>query len=174
MKNLLIINTILVLGCFFQTNIVKAQQNEIEIIEPVNLNGPRIGFTIIGKGELADELKSSFDTEPFITQFGWQFETRFFTLPTGVAGLVEAVLLIGGLEQNVFLPSASFLVGIRSAKGVEFGFGPNVSLSGAAFVFAAGLTLQSNSINFPINIAVVPSPKGIRISLLLGFNARRH
>lgn len=107
-----------------------------------------------------------------MTQFGWQFETRYFTLPNGTCGLVEGVILAGGLEQGKFLPSGSLLIGIRNAKGMEFGFGPNLSYSGARFVFAIGTTLKSSNVFFPINLAIVPAADGVRISLLTGFNAR--
>lgn len=143
------------------------------IIESVKLSGPRVGFTYIAPGPLADQLKKDFNVNPFVTQFGWQFETQYFTLPDGTAGLVEGVLLVGGLEQEVILPSASLLVGIRSAKGLEFGFGPNISLSGPSFVFAVGATLRSGYLNFPINLVLAPSRDGFRWTLLFGFNARR-
>jgi len=161
---------LLIILCIIQQEIVIAQNDEI--IPPIKLMGPRIGATYITPGETVDQL-ADYDIGPLITQFGWQFETRFFTLPSGVAGLVEGVILVGGIEQNGFLPSGTFLIGIRNAKGLEFGIGPNLSLSGVAFALAAGITLKSNNINFPINIAVVPSDKGVRISLLFGFNARK-
>ncbi len=151
----------------------RAQYETEEIIEPVNLNGPRFGVTYIGEGELADKLKTDFELNPVITQFGWQFETRFFKLPSGTAGLVEGVLLLGGLEQNFILPSATLLVGLRGKSGLEFGFGPNISLAGASYAIAAGVTLRSHNINFPINFAVATSTEGLRYTILLGFNARR-
>ena len=40
-------------------------------------------------------------------------------------------------------------------------------------VFAAGVTYQTGDLNIPINIAVVPSKHGSRISMLLGFNGRK-
>lgn len=143
------------------------------IVEPVELAGPRVGFTYIGPGETADFLTNELEMTTFFTQFGWQFEKQYFALESGVSGLVEFVGLIGGLEQGKFLPSASGLIGIRNAKGAEFAFGPNLSLSGAAFVFAFGHTFQSGGLNFPVNFAVVPSANGVRFSLLTGFNARR-
>jgi hypothetical protein len=150
-----------------------AQSEETPVVVPsISLSGPRFGVTMVN-GRLSNELKSRWDVNPMITQFGWQFETRFFTMPSGTAGLVEWVLLVGGLEQNVFLPSVTCLIGLRSATGLEFGFGPNVSLAGASFAFAAGATLKSNDINFPINLAVVPSSRGGRVSLLIGFNKRK-
>ncbi len=67
----IIICIVLILGCSLQTTGVKAQQDKIEIITPVYLNGPRIGFTYINEGEFADFLKSELDLNPFITQLGW-------------------------------------------------------------------------------------------------------
>jgi hypothetical protein len=121
---------------------------------------------------LADKLKDKFNASPTITQFGWQFETRYFTLKSGTSGLVEGVILIGGIEQGLFLPSGSLLIGLRNPNGLEFGFGPNLSLSGVGFVFAGGVTFHSENINFPVNLALVPSSDGLRLSLLFGFNAR--
>lgn len=166
-----IIPSVILFCCLIFTLLVQAQ-TEIAENQPINLNGPRLGMTYIGPGEFADKLHNDFGVSPFITQFGWQLETRFFTLPSGVSGIVEAIGLIGGLEQNVFLPSASLLIGLRSAKGFEFGVGPNLSLGGSALVIAGGITLKTNNINFPINFAIVPSSKGVRISFLVGFNSR--
>ena len=143
-----------------------------EIVESIHLDGPRVGETYIFPGAIANKLKKDFKANPLITQFGWQFETQYFNLPSGTAGLVEAVALVGGLEQGLFLPSGSLLVGLRSHNGFEFGFGPNLSLTGAAFIFAIGITFHSSDVNFPVNIAFVPSKEGARISFLFGFNAR--
>ncbi len=170
MKN---ITYILFIIFFSFLNFYCQAQSDDEIIAPIKLMGPRLGITYITPGETTDQL-ADYDINPFITQFGWQFETRFFTLPSGVAGLIEGIILVGGIEQNTFLPSGTFIVGIRNAKGLEFGLGPNLSVSGIAFALAVGITLKSNHINFPINIAVVPSDKGIRLSLLFGFNARQN
>ena len=139
----------------------------------MKLSGPRLGITII-TGEGAQILKDDFDASPIVTQFGWQFETRFFTLEDGTTGLVEGVVLVGGFEQGLFLPSVSGLIGLRSGKGAEFGIGPNLSITGAALVFAAGFTMSSEGINFPINFAVLPSPKGVRFTILVGFNAKSY
>jgi hypothetical protein len=140
--------------------------------EPVRLDGPRVGFTVLSRGVVDKAHDNGVDITPFITQFGWQFETRLFRLPNGVSGLVELVPLVGGLEQGQFLPSVSGLLGMRGAKGFEFGVGPNLTPLGASLVLAMGTSIQSNGINFPINLAVVPSHDGMRVSLLVGFNAR--
>lgn len=142
--------------------------------ENLKLAGPRVGFTILSQ-KYSDNIKEEFSTDinPFITQFGWQFETRVFTLDNGVSGLFEFVPLVGGLEQGKFLPSLSALIGIRGAKGFEFGVGPNVSLGGAGLVLAVGTNFQSQGVNFPVNVALAPSKDGARFSLLFGFNSRK-
>lgn len=147
--------------------------NDALLGEAIQLCGPRVGITMLSQGLVNKARESGMSLSPVITQFGWQFETRLFRLPSGVSGLVEFVPLIGGLEQGHFLPSISGIVGIRSAKGMEFGIGPNVTLAGTSVVIAAGTTIRSGGINFPITFALAPSQAGTRVSLLLGFNARR-
>lgn len=143
--------------------------------ESLKLSGPRIGFTVLST-KYRDNIQEDYDTDvnAFMTQFGWQFETRVFTLDNGVSGLFEFVPLIGGLEQGKFLPSLSGLIGIRGAKGFEFGLGPNVSLAGAGIVMAVGTNFQSQGVNFPLNVAFAPSKDGSRFSVLFGFNSRKY
>ena len=143
--------------------------------ENLKLGGPRIGFTVLSQ-KYIDHISNDYDTDinAFLTQFGWQFETRVFTLENGTSGLFEFVPLVGGLEQGKFLPSLSALVGIRGAKGLEFGIGPNVTIGGAGLVLAAGTNFQSQGVNFPVNVAVAPSKDGMRFSVLFGFNSRKY
>ena len=143
--------------------------------EEVHLSGPRIGFTVLTDGPLNRGRQEAglHDLNPFLTQFGWQFETRLFRLPNGVSGLAEFVPLVGGLEQGKFIPSLSGILGIRGPKGFEFGLGPNVTPIGANIVLALGTSIRtSTGINFPLYLAVVPGNGGARISLLVGFNSR--
>ena len=93
-----------------------------------NLSGPRIGFTIITNGDLKDELVSEFGlTSNIITQFGYQFEKQIMG-DENVAGLVEGIIFLGGLEHGLFLPSLSGMFGARFSSGYEFAVGPNLSL----------------------------------------------
>lgn len=149
-----------------------ASPDDAILDEPIRLDGPRIGFTVLSGGVLDRARESVPGLSPFLTQFGWQFESRLFRLPNGVSGLVEFVPLVGGLEQGKFLPSVSGLLGMRGAKGFEFGVGPNLTPLGANLVLAVGTSFRSNGINFPVNVAVVPGSGGARVSLMLGFNAR--
>ncbi|WP_354578182.1 hypothetical protein [Hymenobacter sp. UYP22] len=145
--------------------------DEAPAYEDIHLNGPRLGITVLAGG-VADKANRELNINPFLTQFGWQFETRIFRMPNGTSGLLEVVPLIGGLEQGQFLPSLNALIGIRGPKGVEFGLGPNVSPAGAHIALAVGTSFRSNGINFPVNFAVVPGDGGARFSLLFGFNSR--
>ena len=182
----------------------KAKDNlEDELIIPTKkYSGPRVGLTYLSAGTSRTRIAEAFnrtDITPYISQFGWQFETRIFTLDNGAAGLVEFIPMIGGLEQGLFLPSASGIIGFRAANGVEFGVGPTASLSGFGIVMAAGASFKVGKITFPINVAFTPNIKkmlpdelvynpntglydlvpgveansGFRLSLLIGFNSRK-
>lgn len=169
----------------------------------IRYGGPRVGLTLMTEGTslmfIAQQTTGDPGTDitPIITQFGWQFETRFFTLDNGAQGLVEVVPMIGGMERGLFLPSISALVGYRTAKGHEFGMGPNLSRSGFGMILAVGSSFSAGNVCFPINLAYTPSisrmqsgsvynpqtgryeyyntrmETGHRISLLIGFNVKK-
>jgi hypothetical protein len=140
---------------------------------PVFLTGPRLGVSIIG-GSMANKLRKDYGANSFITQFGWQFEWRFFSIKNGPAGIVECIPLMGGLEQGLFLPSLTTPVGVRFRNGFEFGTGPSVSLTGFSIAVAVGYTFQAGHLSLPINFSVLPSKTGARFSLTFGFNMRKY
>lgn len=144
--------------------------------ESLSLAGPRFGVTFLSK-EVVDRLRGDYGVGiavgSVISQFGWQKEKRFYSGENGVTAVTEWVFLFGGLDQGVVIPSFSWLVGLRTIKGVEFAVGPNLSPAGAALAAAAGVTFRSGNLNFPVNLAVVPSKSGVRVSLLAGFNTRK-
>lgn len=168
--------------------------------------GPRLGMTFVGPGALEQSLNAE-GKRTYFTQFGWQLEKRIFTLKNGTSGMFEFVPLIGGLDIGKFMPSFSALVGLRIKNGFEFGAGPNLAFyrgkdfSGSystsanfGVVLATGMSIRSGKVNFPINIAFVPSvtkqtdvrdpqsgnivqkqyQTGFKISLLVGFNSRKN
>jgi hypothetical protein len=142
--------------------------------EAIDLSGPRVGVTMLSDG-VRNQLNRDFDAAigPVITQFGWQKERRFLSSPDGITGVTEFVFLVGGVEQGVALPSLTWLIGLRTIKGVEFAAGPNVTPAGFGFAAAGGMTFRAGNLNIPINLAAVPSKSGVRVSLLAGFNSRR-
>ena len=137
------------------------------------LSGPRFGVTFLTR-EMRDSIQVTFEEKvgAVITQFGWQWERQFRNNGGGLTPVTEWVLLVGGLEQGVFLPSLSWMVGLRSLGGTEFGVGPNVGPGGMGMVLAAGVTRTNGDVNIPFNIAVVPSKLGLRIGFLAGFNSQ--
>jgi hypothetical protein len=141
--------------------------------QTVDMAGPRFGFTVMSGG-LTDRLKRDrrITVNPFITQFGWQLEKQFKTGSNEVSVLTELVGLVGGLEQNVVIPSASWIVGARMKSGFEFGVGPNITPLSTAIVYVAGVTSKVGTLNIPVNFAVVPSVDGVRATVLTGFNMR--
>ena len=140
----------------------------------VSLAGPRFGGTFLSDGIVTTLRKiDHINVAPVITQFGWQFEKQFYSSPNGPSAVTEAVVLFGGLEQGYALPSLSWLVGVRSKQGTEFGVGPNITPVGVALVLAAGKTFRAGVLNVPVNVAVVPSKSGVRVSMLTGFSVRR-
>ena len=136
------------------------------------LAGPRVGITMVTPGLLANILKkdvSLFSDEnreewtgsigkygAVMSQYGWQWESRFVDSEK-VTGIVEWIALVGGMEKGMFLPSVSSMVGVRTANGIEFAAGPNLSLGGIAMVIGAGYNFKFGNLNLPVNIAYVPS-----------------
>ncbi len=143
------------------------------IAHTADLSGPRIGFTSLSDGVVQKLAESELHVRPVITQFGWQFEKVFYTRNSGISVVNEWVVLLGGLEQGVALPSLSWIVGMRTREGAEFGVGPNITPLGVALAVAGGVTFRAGAVNVPLNFAVVPSRAGVRVSMLAGFNLRR-
>jgi hypothetical protein len=142
------------------------------IAKTADLSGPRFGLTLLSEGVVKALGERAIEVGPHVSQFGWQFEKQFYTRDSGVTMVTEWVALVGGLEQSAVLPSLSWMVGVRTRDGAEFGIGPNVTPAGTALVLATGMTFRTGAFNIPLNIAVVPSKSGSRVSLLTGFSLR--
>ncbi|MDG1850020.1 MAG: hypothetical protein P8I82_06010 [Flavobacteriales bacterium] len=154
-KLFLIISVCLSLNCFSQ--IQYSSDNTEDYASIKNLSGPRIGITYVTSGELTRNLKKELGVNSqMVSQFGYQFEKQVMG-DDQIAGLVEGILFVGGLEYGLFLPSLSGMFGARFSSGYEFAVGPNLSLSGATLVIGAGRTLDLGNLYIPINIAWVPS-----------------
>ena len=141
-------------------------------VKTVKLSGPRFGVTSLSDTAVERLRQTGVELRPLITQFGWQFEKQFYTKDSGFTAVNEWILLFGGLEQSVAIPSLSWMVGLRTREGAEFGFGPNLSPAGVALAVAGGMTFRAGALNVPVNVAVVPSKNGMRVSMLTGFNFR--
>ena len=142
-------------------------------VRTLSLSGPRMGITLLSDGVVNKLKTEGVDIRPTISQFGWQSERQFYSKQGGVTALNEWVFLLGGLDQGVAIPSLSWLVGLRTQEGAEFGIGPNVTPAGVALAVAAGVTIRTGVMNVPMNFAVVPTKAGTRVTLLTGFTLRR-
>jgi hypothetical protein len=138
----------------------------------VELSGPRFGVTVLSDGVLRRLQERDIDVSPTISQFGWQFERQLYHTSSSVSVVTEWVGLLGGLDQGFAIPSLSWMVGLRTRNGAEFGLGPNITPGGTALVFAAGHTFKSSIMNVPVNLAVIPSRNGVRVTFLTGFSLR--
>jgi hypothetical protein len=156
MKRLLL--TLLVLIAFQSSaQIQYSSTNAANYDSQVQKNsGPRFGLTYITNGKLTKELEKEGVTSNLISQFGYQFEKQIVGNDE-IAGIVEGILFIGGLDQGLFLPSVSGMFGVRNKAAWELAVGPNLSVNGAAMVVGFGKSFNFGNINIPVNIAWVPS-----------------
>ena len=138
----------------------------------VSLSGPRFGVSVLSDGVVQKLAEKELFVAPTISQFGWQFERQFYGKQDGVTVLNEWVGLLGGLDQGVLIPSLTWLVGVRTHEGAEFGLGPNVTPAGVALAVSAGVTFRAGIMNIPMNFAIVPTKAGVRATLLTGFTLR--
>jgi hypothetical protein len=112
--------------------------------QTVDLAGPRFGTTFLSGGVVKKLTTSTgIEISPFVTQFGWQLEKQFYAPKNGPTALTEGVVLLGGLEQGLVIPSLSWLVGLRTREWAEFAIGPNVSPAGVALALVAGTTFRA-------------------------------
>ena len=135
--------------------------------------GPRFGVSYLSEGDVEKANDRGIDVSGLISQVGWSWEQRFLIGPNSPMPMTQFVLLVGGAEQGVFLPSISWIIGLRGRKGGEIGFGPNVSLAGSGMVLAAGFSNQVGELTVPFTLATVISNGGVRASILFGFNMQR-
>ncbi len=182
-SNLTLILLFLVLGAAFTAAQDAGPPRRLE-----TAFGPRVGvsYVLVGSQEFNDAVQKIFPDDsrqyiPIFTQFGLNLEQRIRLGDTQSHFAFQEVLLLGGVDQGIFLPSLSVLVGFRSRAGLEFGLGPNLSLarsSGSigvslAVVFSVGWTFAFSNVFVPVDLAFVPSPEGSRLSLLTGFNFKK-
>jgi hypothetical protein len=138
-----------------------------------HLSGPRFGFTTF-TGAIADQRRSA-QLETMMTQFGWQFERQIVSQVSGNQLLVEWLFLVGGVEQNEFNLTGSFITGYRLENGLELGVGPSLSFNPQAektttsMVVAGGTTVPFGEFYVPINLAVAIAEGGPRLTTLVGW-----
>ena len=97
-------------------------------VKKINTSGPRMGYTLF-TGDVARILgrskeKGGFNANPYLFQFGYQFETEYLNAGRYQA-LFEFIPTITGLDQSLFIPSIAVLNGLRNnVNGWEIAMGP--------------------------------------------------
>jgi len=148
------------------------QSDSVPVLVRHDLDGPRIGVTYI-TGPRAEQRLQEKGLQPTMSLIGWHFEQTTRPQGGGPQLVLEQVLVVAGLDQGIAIPSGSFLVGVRTANGLEFGMGPNISPVGAALAIGLGKSFQTGGVTIPINLALVMSQGALRTSFLIGYALRR-
>ncbi len=102
-------------------------------------DGPRVGFTVftgdIGKTLAMERKDGGYHAYPFMINFGYQFEKQYINSGNFQA-LVEFLPMVTGLDQGLFIPSMTALLGFRNNKnGLEFALGPTINIVKKAQLF---------------------------------------
>jgi len=142
------------------------------LIDDDDRSGPRIGAAYLIGGSVTAE-RAGRSVAPLVSLFGWQFEHPFDTgLHNTIVPMTELVLLAGGVEQGVLLPSASWLLAVRKPNGWEAAIGPTITGAGVQLAVVGGVTHAFGNLNIPVNLAVAPGRRGASISITTGFNLK--
>jgi len=186
-----VIRVLLVFLLFIALAALPASTQEQEKVKRLEIvYGPRVGVTWVAtsrqdfdaaiQGVFPDPDREYF---PIFTQFGFNLEQRIRLGNTQSHFAFQEVLILGGLDQNIIMPSLSLMIGFRSRIGLEFGLGPNVSLKRSpegpgvdlSVAYSLGWTFFFEDVFVPVDVAVMPTPSDgkARITLLTGFNFKK-
>jgi len=118
-------------------SLTNEEQYENVLINPdkdkLNLSGPRLGLTYF-QGEIADimqkpKYEGGYDMLPVSFMFGYQFEVQYLNSGNFQA-LFEFLPTITGVDQGLFMPNLSVLMGFRhNIRGWEIALGPTAGLT---------------------------------------------
>ncbi len=118
----------------------------------LNLQGPRFGYSFIF-GNDAKILGRSrdnggYEAYPAMFQFGYQFEKQYLN-EGNYQALFEFIPLVTGIDQQMVIPSITFLNGFRNNKnGWEIAIGPAIALTRFSEVATiAGVTYTQDQLN---------------------------
>jgi hypothetical protein len=134
------------------------------------LHGFRVGYTYINldMGE-QDSLAS-----PHLFTMGYEATQRIGGGDWLSVMLVENVM-ISGINQSKFIPSANFILGFDMAERIQVGVGPNLTPFGTNkavhMIAAVGYTPQVGAFHVPIHVSFIPDVDGEwRVAVTTGVN----
>jgi TolB-like protein len=119
-------------------------------------DGPRMGigvFTGLNAQIMqAKQEDGGFNGNPFMFQFGYQYEKQYLN-EGNFQALFEFIPMVSGMDQGRFIPSFTFLNGLRNNRnGWEFAFGPTFNFTKMARGFVdsvGGWHLQQDAYDYP-------------------------
>lgn len=87
-------------------------------------------------------------------------------------------VMISGMNQSIFVPSANLLTGLEIGRSVQLGVGPNVSLGDPSggerwlhMIMAAGVDLEAGDLSLPVHVSYIPDVDGYyRLAVTTGVN----
>ncbi len=109
----------------------------------LNLQGPRFGYAFIFGNDASTLSRSKdnggYEAYPAMFQFGYQFEKQYLN-EGNYQALFEFIPMLTGIDQQMIIPSMTFLNGFRNNKnGWEVAIGPSIGLSSYANVAKIGV-----------------------------------
>lgn len=115
----------------------------------INNSGPRMGAAYmgghLGKRYTGDEAYGGYGSSHVISQIGYQLEAQYLSAGN-LQALAEFLFIIGGLDQQLFIPSLVIMNGFRlSNSGWEIAFGPSFGVTKTAYGFYTDPSLSNES-----------------------------
>jgi hypothetical protein len=169
---------LIIVAIMIATEIFAQKRSENFKNNPVNVNGVRVGATYIftnnsPSGKEEQKVLDKNNIGNLITQFGWQFEKQYSSGIGNTAGITEIVVFAGGLNQGTIIPSLSGIVGFRLDNGLQFGGGPNLTVTKRlftpGFVWITGHSTVIGKLHIPIDVVLTQSRNGVHLTLTTGF-----
>lgn len=149
----------------------EAEEEKIPLSDRVFLHGFRMGYNLITEFNTSRLNRYGLQS-PHQFVIGYEFMQRIIGHDWLNLILVQNVL-VGGLEQSAFIPTANLIFGFELANSFQLGFGVNLTLDPDGWshmIIVAGYTPKIGDIYMPIQVHFVPDVNGQhRLGASLGF-----
>lgn len=176
MKNLPFTVTLMICASVLIISPIYSQETSVInqiVLGEKNYGGPRLGVTMVpGNTVLASQMKDK-KIGRMLSQFGWLFEYQVVPDGGGPSFVIQFVPLVGGVEYGTLVPTGTLAMGVRLPGGIEFGLGPNATVTtekiSSALVVTVGKNFNYGGVNIPLDLVFATNPNGNRISLMFGY-----
>jgi hypothetical protein len=143
--------------------------------------GPRLGaaYSLVDPAEYSAQVNELLGTTadpgnyyPITSIFGINVEYRILLGDSKDHFAFQGLFVVNGMEQSVFLPAMSIMIGYRHHSGFEMGAGPIASLAGFGVLGAIGYTFSFNGVYVPVDVSFqIPNNSMYGcVTLTTGFN----